>query len=81
MDRKKTVILVGQLPPPIHGQSVAIERIAGIRSERFDNLGVNTNMQFGPVQLITMTDNLLSALRPQDTNSANVRVGLNLVFK
>jgi hypothetical protein len=51
------------------------------RSERFDNLGVNTNMQFGPVQLITMTDNLLSALRPQDTNSANVRVGLNLVFK
>ncbi len=51
------------------------------RSEKFDNLGVNTNMQFGPVQLITMTDNLLSALRPKDANSTNVRVGLNLVFK
>lgn len=51
------------------------------RGEKFDNLGVNTNMQFGPVQLITMTDNLLSALRPKDSNSANVRVGLNLIFK
>lgn len=51
------------------------------RGEKFDNLGVNTNMQFGPIQLITMTDNLLSALRPKDANSANVRVGLNLVFK
>lgn len=51
------------------------------RSERFDNFGVNTNMQFGSIQLITMTDNLLSALRPKDSNSANVRVGINLTFK
>ncbi len=50
------------------------------RNGRFDNLGVNTNLQFGPLQLITMTDNLLSALRPKDSNSANVRVGLNLFF-
>ncbi len=51
------------------------------RSERFDNLGINTNIQFGPVQIITMTDNLLSALRPKDSNSANVRVGINLAIK
>ncbi|MDX1942977.1 MAG: DUF5723 family protein, partial [Saprospiraceae bacterium] len=51
------------------------------RSERFDNFGVNTNMQFGPIQIITMTDNLLSALRPKDSNSANVRVGINLIFE
>jgi len=29
------VIVVGQMPPPIHGQSVAIERIAGIRDDGF----------------------------------------------
>lgn len=43
MDRKKTVILVGQLPPPIHGQSVAIERIADIRSEQFEILTLTLN--------------------------------------
>ncbi len=51
------------------------------RNEHFNNLGVNTTMQFGPLQIITMTDNLLSALRPKDSNSANVRVGLNLLFR
>jgi glycosyltransferase involved in cell wall biosynthesis len=33
---QKTVILVGQLPPPIHGQSIAIERIAAIRDDAFE---------------------------------------------
>lgn len=43
MDKKKTVIIVGQLPPPIHGQSVAIERIARIQSEEFEMITLPLN--------------------------------------
>ncbi|MFN7118706.1 MAG: DUF5723 family protein [Saprospiraceae bacterium] len=50
------------------------------RSETFDNLGVNATAKLGPIQLFSMTDNILSALKPKDSHSANVRVGLNLLF-
>ncbi|MEM8868323.1 MAG: glycosyltransferase [Verrucomicrobiota bacterium] len=42
MSRKK-VIIVGQLPPPIHGQSVAIERIAKIQSDEYEILSLPLN--------------------------------------
>lgn len=50
------------------------------RSETFDNLGINATAKVGPVQVFSMTDNIISALRPKDSHSANVRVGLNLLF-
>ncbi|HMN89749.1 MAG TPA: DUF5723 family protein [Saprospiraceae bacterium] len=50
------------------------------RSGKFDNLGINATANLGPLQLFSMTDNVLSALRPKDSNSANVRVGINLLF-
>lgn len=50
------------------------------RSETFDNLGVNATAKLGPVQLFSMTDNILSALNPKGSSSANVRIGLNLLF-
>lgn len=50
------------------------------RSETFDNLGINATAKLGPVQVFSMTDNILSALKPKDSHSANVRVGLNLLF-
>lgn len=37
------VIIVGQMPPPIHGQSVAIERISRIRSDRFEIITLPMN--------------------------------------
>lgn len=50
------------------------------RSEKFDNLGINATAKLGPLQLFSMTDNIISALRPKDSNSVNVRLGLNLLF-
>ena len=50
------------------------------RSETFDNLGINATVKVGPVQVFSVTDNIISALRPKDSHSANVRVGLNLLF-
>lgn len=50
------------------------------RSEKFDNLGINATAKLGPLQVFSMTDNIISALKPKDSNSANVRVGVNLLF-
>jgi hypothetical protein len=43
-------------------------------------LGANAAIRFGPVQLVAATDNLITAFRLEDSNSANFRLGLNLVF-
>ncbi len=50
------------------------------RSEKFDNLGLNATAKLGPIQIVGMTDNIISALNPKNSNSANVRLGLNLLF-
>lgn len=50
------------------------------RSETFDNLGLNATAKLGPVQVFGMTDNIITALNPKNSNSANLRLGLNLLF-
>lgn len=50
------------------------------RHERFDNLGLNAVLKVGPLQVVAATDNILTAVRLYDSNSANLRLGLNLVF-
>jgi hypothetical protein len=50
------------------------------RNDRYDNFGVNATFKLGPVQLMAATDNILTAFRPKRSNSANVRIGLNLLF-
>ena len=45
-----------------------------------DNLGLNTAIKLGPIQLIAATDNIFAAFRAKEHNHANVRLGLNLVF-
>ncbi len=50
------------------------------RSERYDNLGLNAAVKFGPVQLMAATDNIITAIRPEDSHHANLRVGLNLLL-
>lgn len=42
--------------------------------------GANAALTLGPIQLMAATDNLLTAFRLEDSNSANFRLGLNLVF-
>lgn len=50
------------------------------RSERLDNLGLNATLLLGPVQLMAATDNIVTAFRPEDSHSANLRLGLNLLL-
>lgn len=50
------------------------------RTGTFDNIGLNATFQLGPVQLLAATDNIITAFRPEDSNSAHFRLGLNLQF-
>jgi len=54
--------------------------LLGWRNGRFDQLGVNTTLSLGPVWLLLATDNILTAVKIKDSERANFRVGLNLVF-
>ena len=54
--------------------------IYAYRHDKFDNLGLNAVVKLGPVQLVAATDNILTAIQLYDSNSANMRVGLNLLF-
>ena len=58
-------------------------RVGGIyalRHETFDNLGLNATLSLGPLQVVAATDNIITAFQPKDSNQANLRLGLNLVF-
>lgn len=50
------------------------------RSQTFDNLGINATINVGPLQVVAMTDNVLTAFQLYDSNSANLRLGVNLIF-
>ncbi len=52
-----------------------------VRDDSYANVGINAMIKLGPIQLMAATDNIIAAFQPKDTNSANVRVGLNLVFR
>jgi hypothetical protein len=51
-----------------------------VRNKRFDNFGVNTSLKIGPLQVFAATDNLLTLLQGSNSNTINIRAGLNLVF-
>lgn len=46
----------------------------------YNNLGLGVNFNPGPVQLYVMSDNILSAFKPQHARYAQVRFGINLIF-
>lgn len=54
--------------------------LLGWRNGRPDQLGINTTLSLGPVWLLLATDNILTAVKIRDSERANFRVGLNLVF-
>lgn len=51
-----------------------------IRNKRFDNVGVNTSLKIGPLQIVAATDNLLTLLQSSNSNTVNGRLGINLLF-
>lgn len=50
------------------------------RHESFTNLGLNLSIQLGPARLLLATDNILTAIRPKESHSANLRLGTSLLF-
>lgn len=51
------------------------------RNDTFDNIGLNAMLKAGPVQLVAATDNILTAVQLKDSNSANIRLGVNVVLQ
>ncbi len=52
-------------------------------SYRFDsatNIGLNTTIKLGPVQLFAATDNIIHVFQPFAADNVNGRAGVNLVF-
>lgn len=50
------------------------------RREQYLNLGIHTAMRLGPLQFVAATDNILTAFQPGDSQTAHIRIGLNLGF-
>ncbi len=64
-------------------QPFPLLRVGGLyalRNERFDNLGLNAEVKLGPLLLLAATDNIITAFQVKDSNQANFRLGLNLIF-
>ena len=63
------------------GKMLSIGATYAIRNKTYDNLGLNAIVKLGPVQIFAVTDNLISSFKPYDSRNANLRLGLNLMFK
>ena len=63
------------------GNILSIGATYAIRNKRYDNFGLNAIVKLGPVQLFGVSDNIISAFQPYDSRNANLRFGLNLLFK
>lgn len=51
-----------------------------IVNNNFVNLGLGIAAKLGSVQLYAVSDNLIAAFKPNDTRTANIRLGVNLLF-
>jgi len=59
---------------------ITIGAVYSLRNNTFNNLGANLVLQLGPAQVYALTDNILTAFSPYTSNSANARIGANLMF-
>jgi len=50
------------------------------RFESATNIGLNTTLRFGLVQIFAATDNIIHVFQPFAADNVNGRIGLNLVF-
>lgn len=51
-----------------------------IVNKDFLNLGFGFASKLGPVQIYALSDNILAAIKPNTSQTANIRVGINLLF-
>ena len=51
-----------------------------IINQSFANLGLGLNLNPGPIQFYLVSDNVLGAFKPQDSQYFQVRFGINLLF-
>ncbi len=50
------------------------------RNRQIDNLGAHLAANLGPVQIFAVSDNILTTFQPFNSNRANGRFGINLMF-
>lgn len=62
------------------GKICAVGATLARRNQSFDNLGLNFTLHLGPAAIYAMTDNILTAVQPGNSQNFNVRTGLNLAF-
>lgn len=60
---------------------ISVGAVYAVRNNTYDNVGLNTTLKLGPVQIFALTDNIISVFQPYDSKNVNARIGLNLVFK
>ena len=63
------------------GNILSIGASYAVRNKTYDNLGLNATVRLGPVQVFVVSDNVISSFRPYNSRNANLRLGLNLMFK
>lgn len=71
------------LAASLHWDVAPFFSVGGVYSARREsllNVGIHTAARLGPVQLMAATDNILTAFQPGDSQTAHIRVGLNLSF-
>lgn len=49
-------------------------------SKSYQNLGANLHLKLGPVQLYTLSDNIMAFVKPEGTKFFNFRMGMNVAF-
>lgn len=51
-----------------------------LRNNSVNNLGIHMMAQLGPIQLYGVTDNIITAFRPYNSNNSNGRLGINILL-
>ena len=69
-----------QLSGRFNWKFASLGAVYGIRDGSFNNLGLNVALKMGPVQLYVLTDNILTAFVPFDSNGVNLGIGLNIAW-
>ncbi len=62
------------------GKIISIGSSFGINENNATNIGWNTILKLGPVQMYGITDNIMAAFAPLSAKSSNGRIGMNLIF-
>ncbi|HMQ47423.1 MAG TPA: DUF5723 family protein [Saprospiraceae bacterium] len=79
-DQKETQLSTAVSANVLLGNAFNLGATYALRADRADNLGLNVAVKLGPIQLVAATDNIITAIQPRNSHSANVRLGLNLLF-